>query len=107
MWDHPYRSFYRKKIYYPTLGQGYGKLSKLGVGVVATSTVLAIFAFAPKTKNVAVMYLKPSVYIIIVISFHNQQKNSSKSLIPMIFGKNLKFLSIFIQNPKNLVFHEP
>ena len=37
------------------------------------------------------MYLKLPVYVIIVISFHNLPKTPSKSLIPRIFGQNLKF----------------
>ena len=60
-----------QRVGYPTLGWGYGKLSKLGVGVVATSAVLTIFAFAPKAKSIAAMYPKLPVYVIIVIFFHN------------------------------------
>ena len=53
-------------------GRGRVSLSKLGVeGVVATSAILAIFAFVPQTKNIAVMYLKLPVYVIIVTFFHN------------------------------------
>ena len=57
----------------PYPGEGQGKLSKLGVGgVVATSSaVLVKFVFAPKAKNIAAMYMKLPVYVIIVIYFHN------------------------------------
>ena len=89
--------------------QGEGKLSKLGVeGVVATSAVLTIFVFAPKTKtNIAAMYLKLPVYGMIVIFFLNKPKTLSKSLILRILVKKLEIRPIFIQNPQIQFFTNP
>ena len=41
-------------------------------------------------QKIAAMYLLLTVYIILVIFFHNQQ-TTSNSVIPRIFGENLKF----------------
>ena len=56
----------------------------------ATLWYLLVF-FAPLYKNIGAMYLKLHVNVLIVISFHSSPKTASKSHMPRIFGKNLKF----------------
>ena len=48
-------------------------------------------SFCSLDKNIAAMYLKIPVYVIIVVSFLNQPKTSSKSYILRILDENLEF----------------
>ena len=77
--------FWCKKILIPYPGIWVGEAV---VRIEGGGCPLAIFVFAPNTKNIGAMYLKLPVYVIIVISFHNKPKTPSKSHIPRIFGEN-------------------
>ena len=84
MFDHPLRSLKEKNISIPpSIGEGYTpKLSVFWGG--------ATHDFFFLEKDIDDISLKLSVYVIIAINFHNQQKTRQNSHISMFYGSKSK-----------------